>query len=110
MVQPWQYARPVRWEDEVSCPPLVQLGAGRDMQPAYLLAWVWQERTRDWLAIVSYPRVAGEPPAAHRVLTEVRGSSIRPLEPPAAYADVPRLQLGADGAVGPWEKPPPSEP
>ncbi|MGI5328416.1 hypothetical protein [Actinomadura nitritigenes] len=100
----------MRWEDVVSCPPLVQLGTGRYMQPAYLLAWVGQERTREWLGIVSYPRVAGEPPAAHRGPAEVRGSPILPPEPPAAYADVPRLQLGADGVVGPWEKPPPSEP
>ncbi|WP_433153114.1 hypothetical protein ACQPZ8_19590 [Actinomadura nitritigenes] len=62
------------------------------------------------MEIVSYPRVAGEPPAAHQVLAEVRGSSILPLEPPSAYADVPRLQLGADGVVGPREKPSPSEP
>ncbi|MDL4821067.1 hypothetical protein [Actinomadura opuntiae] len=41
--------------------------------------------------IVTYPRVAGEPSAAQRILTDVRGGSIRPLEPPAAYADVPRL-------------------
>lgn len=46
----------------------------------------------------------------HPVLAEVRGSPILPLEPPAAYADVPRLQLGADGTVGPWERLPLSEP
>lgn len=41
-----------------------------------------------------------------RMLVDVSGRSVLPLEPSAAYADVPRLQICADGAVEPWERPP----
>ncbi|MGP4030195.1 hypothetical protein [Actinomadura sp. 3N407] len=97
-------------EKAVSCPPLVQLAAGEERQPAYLLAWLWMERGREWRAVVTYPHVTGDPPAARRVVADVSGHSVKPIEPPAAYADVPRLQLAADGTVGPWEPPPPSDP
>ncbi|TMR03388.1 hypothetical protein ETD83_10795 [Actinomadura soli] len=65
---------------------------------------------RRWRAIVTYPHVTGDPPAARQLLVDVSGRSVRRLEPPAAYDDVPQLQLGEGGAVVPWERPPPSDP
>ncbi|QXJ25907.1 hypothetical protein AGRA3207_007476 [Actinomadura graeca] len=94
----------------VYCPPLVQLSAATDRQPAYLLAWLRLERTAEWRAIVTFPHVTGDPPAARRLVSEVSGRSVRPLEPPAAYAAVPRLRLTLDGTVEPWEPPPPGDP
>jgi hypothetical protein len=58
---------------------------------------------------VTYPRVSGDPPAIQRIVTNVRSGFIQPVQPPAAYADVPRLQFGADGTMGPWERQPPSD-
>lgn len=50
--------------------------------------------------------MSGEPSAIQRIMTEVRGGAVQSVEPPAAYASVPRLQLDGDSTVGPWERRP----
>jgi hypothetical protein len=97
-------------EDVVDCPPLVLLtGAGTH---GYLLAWRQHQHNSEWWAIVTYIHIqqTGHSPVGHRRVVEVHGRSVRPVEPPAAYAAVPRLVLDKDGTTRPWEPPPPAEP
>lgn len=76
---------------------------------AYLLGRLRLEVTGEWRAIVTYVRKVADRPAERKV-AEVSGTGVRPMEPPAAYASVPRLVLGKDGQVTTWEPAPPDDP
>jgi len=93
-------------ERHVYCPPLVRL-AGVDAA-GYLLAWLQHERDGEWRAIVTWVRQTGG--RYERKLVEARAAGVQPAEPPAAYRNVPRLTLGVDGAIRPWDPPPPDPP
>lgn len=83
--------------DEPACPPLVQVG---EETVAYLLAWEQHERDGSWWAWVTWIRTVNDQPRRHVV--SVRAGSIRPLEPPDAYRQVPRRVLGNDGIIRAW--------
>jgi hypothetical protein len=60
----------------------------------HLLAWERHERDGSWWAWVSWIQQSGDK-RLHKVV-QVRAGSLRPLEPPEAYKDVPRRVLGHD--------------
>jgi hypothetical protein len=91
-------------ERHVYCPPLVRLGGVG--AAGYLLAWLRHDRDGSWRAIVTWVREAGGRYERHLVET----AAVQPVEPPAAYRNVPRLTLGVDGAIRPWDPPPPDPP
>lgn len=79
------------------CPPIVEMSGG---VVGHLLAWEMQERDGSWLAWVCWIQDTGGR-HLHKVVT-VQAHSLRPLEEPDAYADVPRRVVGTDGLVRPW--------
>jgi hypothetical protein len=86
-------------KDAPWAPPLVEMNTG---QPAFLLAWDHHECDGSWHAWVSWIHTAGAPPLhAHKVVS-VDAASLRPLDTPEAFSDVPRRILGNDGLVRPW--------
>jgi hypothetical protein len=66
----------------------------------HLLAWELREVDGAWWAWVSWVQDSGGRPV-HKIV-DVRAGSLRPLEEPGAYADVPRHVLRNDGQVRPW--------
>lgn len=76
-------------------PPLVEMGDGRTV--GHLLCWERQERDGSWCAWVSWVQETGGR-RVHKVVL-VQAGSIRPIEEPAAYADVPRRVRGGDGVI-----------
>jgi hypothetical protein len=75
-------------------PPLVELTDG---VVGHLLAWERHERDGSWWAWVSWVQEAGSR-RNHKVVL-VRAASLRPLEPPETYKQVPRRVLGDDGQI-----------
>ena len=73
-------------------PPLVEMATG---MVGHLLAWERHERDGSWWAWVSWVQESSDR-LNHKVV-QVRAGSLRPLEPPGAYKDVPRRVLGQDG-------------
>src|SRR2546429_9473889 len=73
-------------------PPLVEMTGGIT---GHLLAWERHERDGSWWAWVSWVQEPGG--RRQRKVVQVRVGSLRPLEPPEAYKDVPRRGLGPDG-------------
>jgi hypothetical protein len=63
----------------------------------HLLCWERHEIDGSWWAWVSWVQVTSGR-HVHKVVT-VRASSLRPLETPDAYKDVPRRILGRDGSI-----------
>lgn len=96
----------VDWSPYVYCPPLVRL-RGVDAG-GFLLAWVQHERDRSWHAIVAWTRKRDD--WHERLVVDVPSGGVEPLHAPDAYHAVPRLLLGRDGTVRPWEPPPPDPP
>ena len=72
-------------------PPLVEMTGGIT---GHLLAWERHERDGSWWAWVPWVQESGGR-RVHKVV-QVRAGSLRPLEPPEAYKDVPRRVLGHD--------------
>jgi hypothetical protein len=89
------------WTPHVYCPPMVALPAVSSA--GLLLAWIQHERDGSWHAVVSWVRPTGE--RFERKVIDVPAGGVAQLEAPAAYRAVPRLTLGVDGAVRPWERP-----
>jgi hypothetical protein len=84
--------------DEPPSPPIVAVG---EEFTAYLLAWDLHEPTGECWAWVTWVRERnGEP---YRHIVSVPAASLRPLEEPEAYRDVPRRILTAPGQVRPSE-------
>jgi hypothetical protein len=77
-------------------PPIVAMSSG---MVGHLLCWERHERDGSWWAWVSWVQVVGGR-HVHKVVV-VRASSLRPLEAPDAYQDVPRRILGRDGRIRP---------
>jgi hypothetical protein len=75
-------------------PPLVEMGTGI---VGHLLAWERQEGDRTWWAWVSWVHETGSR-RVHKVV-QVRAATLRPLEPPEAYREVPRRVRGLDGRI-----------
>ena len=73
-------------------PPLVEMTG---VITGHLLAWERHERDGSWWAWVSWVQESGGR-RLHKVV-QVRAGSLRPLEPPEAYKQVPRRILGRDG-------------
>jgi hypothetical protein len=67
----------------------------------HLLAWEQHERDGSWWAWVSWVQEA-DGRRLHKVV-QVRADSLRPLEPPEAYKDVPRRVPAATGTAAPAE-------
>jgi hypothetical protein len=77
-------------------PPLVEMTGGI---VGHLLAWERHERDGSWWAWVSWIQESGGR-RLHKVV-QVRAGSLRPLEPPEAYKDVPRRVYGREGPQAP---------
>ena len=79
------------------CPPIVEMSTG---SVGHLLAWELREVNGSWWAWISWVQETG----GRRVhkLVDVQARSVRPLEDPQAYADVPRRVLGNDGQIRLW--------
>jgi hypothetical protein len=77
-------------------PPLVEMTGGI---VGHLLAWERHERDGSWWAWVSWVQESGGR-RLHKVV-QVRAGSLRPLEPPEAYKDVPRRVYGREGPQAP---------
>ena len=73
-----------------------------------LLAWVQHERDGSWHAVVVWIRHVGG--RYERRVVDVPAGTVQQLQPPAAYRAVPRLMLGVDGGVRPWERHDPDPP
>jgi hypothetical protein len=73
-------------------PPLVEMTGGI---VGHLLAWERHERDGSWWAWVSWVQESGG--RSYHKVVQVRAGSLRPLEPPEAYKDVPRRVAGRDG-------------
>jgi hypothetical protein len=83
--------------DDPWSPPIVALGDGI---VGHLLCWELHEHDGSWWAWVSWIQQSGGR-HIHKVVT-VRGSRLRPLDSPEAYADVPRRVRCNDGQIRPW--------
>lgn len=66
----------------------------------HLLAWEQHEYDGSWWACISWVQDSGGRPV-HKVV-DVQAGSLRPLEEPEAYSDVPRRVRGNDGQIRPW--------
>ena len=86
-------------KDKPWSPPLVQVG---DETVAYLLCWEQHERDGSWHAWVTWIRTGARGPRRHIVC--VQAASVRPLELPDAYRQVPRRVFGKDGIIRPWPR------
>jgi hypothetical protein len=75
-------------------PPLVEMSGG---MVGHLLAWEKIEGDGSWWAWVSWVQETGGR-LVHKVV-QVQAASLRPLEPPDAYEEVPRRVLGLDGRI-----------
>jgi hypothetical protein len=73
----------------------------------HLLCWELHERDGSWYAWVSWVQSTGDPVRHRHKIACVRAGTLRPLENPAAYTDVPRRVLGRDGLIRPWNRNPP---
>ena len=72
---------------------------GRGTPLSGLLAWERHEHDGSWWAWVSWVQESG----GRRLykVVQVRAGSLRPLELPEAYTDIPRRVYGRDGARPP---------
>ena len=90
-------------------PPLVELSIG---VTGHLLCWEKVEADGSWWAWVSWVHESGG--RVHHKVVQVRADTLRPLEPPGAYKDVPLLgrplRIGGEHRVDEPEqqRPPPS--
>jgi len=75
-------------------PPLVELSVG---VTGHLLCWEKVEADGSWWAWVSWVHESGG--RVHHKVVQVRADTLRPLEPPSAYKDVPRRVRGLDGQI-----------
>ena len=75
-------------------PPLVELSVGVTGQ---LLCWEKVEADGSWWAWVSWVHESSG--RVHHKVVQVRADTLRPLESPEAYKQVPRRVLGLDGQV-----------
>jgi hypothetical protein len=75
-------------------PPLVELSVG---VTGHLLCWEKVEADGSWWAWVSWVHESGG--RVHHKVVQVRADTLRPLEPPGAYKDVPRRVRGLDGQI-----------
>jgi hypothetical protein len=89
-----------RVKDEPWSPPIVQVG---EETVAYLLCWERHEGDGSWHAWVTWIRIQAGRPSRHVV--SVRAASVRPLEQPGAYRQVPRWVRGNDGVIRLWAAP-----
>jgi hypothetical protein len=79
-------------------PPIVETRGG----VAHLLCWELHDRDHSWWAWISWVQSTGDPVRHRHHVVAVPASSVRPIEPPAAYEHVPRRVFGADGRIRPW--------
>jgi hypothetical protein len=77
-------------------PPLVEMTDGIT---GHLLVWERHESDGSWWAWVSWVQEPCDR-RLHKVV-QVRAGSLRPLEPPEAYKDVPRRVYGREGPQAP---------
>src|SRR5215468_1245948 len=75
-------------------PPLVELSVG---VTGHLLCWEKVEADGSWWAWVSWVHESGR--RMHHKVVQVRADTLRPLEPPGAYKDVPRRVRGLNGQI-----------
>jgi hypothetical protein len=68
----------------------------------YLLCWEQHERDGTWHAWVSWVQSTGDPVRHRHRVVSVRAESVRRLESPDAYTNVPRRTRGRDGCIRPW--------
>jgi hypothetical protein len=87
-------------KDEPWSPPIVLVGKET---VAYLLCWERHERDGSWHAWVTWIRTQAGRPCRH--LVSVQAASVRPLELPGIYRQVPRRVRGNDGVIRPWVLP-----
>jgi hypothetical protein len=80
-------------------PPIVELDGGT---VGHLLCWEQHERDGSWHAWVSWVQSTGHPVRHRHLIACVRAGTLRSIEDPAAYADVPRRVRGNDGRIRPW--------
>jgi hypothetical protein len=80
-------------------PPIAELTSGI---VAHLLCWEKQERDSSWRASVSWVQSTGQPVRHRHQVMCVRAETVRRIEAPSAYRDVPRRTLGMDGRTRPW--------
>jgi hypothetical protein len=85
--------------NEPPSPPLVVLDRAEPIV-AHLLAWEIHERDGSWHGWVMWVRWRNGEPFRHVVAVDAAG--IRAVEPPEAYARVPRRALGLDGVIRAW--------
>jgi hypothetical protein len=92
-------ARDGLYAREPPSPPLVEPADGT---AGHLLRWEQHERDMSWHAWISWIQSTEHPVRHHHRVACVRAETVHPLEAPAAYHDVPRRTLGADGRIRPW--------
>ena len=68
----------------------------------HLLCWEKHERDGSWHAWVSWVQSTGDPVRHCHHVVSMRSGSVRRLESPEAYKNVPRRMLGRDGRIRPW--------
>jgi hypothetical protein len=84
-------------------PPIVALGD--DGIAGHLLCWEQHERDGSWHAWVSWIHSTGDPVRHRHKVVAVEAARLTPIEPPEAYAGVPRRVRGNDGRIRPWVPP-----
>ena len=82
------------WVQPPWAPPLVELSVG---VTGHLLCWEKVEADGSWWAWVSWVHESGG--RMHHKVVQVRADTLRPLEPPEAYRQVPRRVRGLDGQL-----------
>ena len=80
-------------------PPIVELAGGGI---GHLLCWEKHERDGTWYAWVSWVQSTGDPVRHRHRVVSMHADSVRRLESPEAYRNVPRRTLGRDGRIRPW--------
>ncbi len=80
-------------------PPIVEMTGGGI---GHLLCWEQHERDGTWHAWVSWVQSTGDPVRHRHRVVSVRAESVRRLENPDAYTNVPRRTRGRDGRIRPW--------
>jgi hypothetical protein len=81
-------------------PPIVAMSGSEAV--GHLLAWEQHERDGSWHGWISWVQSTGDPVRHRHHVVSLRAAALTPLEPPGAYADVPRRILGKDGRIRPW--------
>jgi hypothetical protein len=81
------------------CPPVVTMSTGG---AAHLLCWEMHELDGSWHAWISWTQPTAAPARHRHHVVAVRAESVKPVDPPWAYENVPRRVLGSDGRLRPW--------